>query len=138
MTGLPIVENCHGCGVCCLQMGFPTFMLPAKPLSDDEIDADPKLYERAKDPNIRKHLRDGHPGESYWHTLPENLRSELLAYWEDQSENINQIDGPCIWLDPTTRLCKHHEYRPRVCRDFDINSLVCRQWRSHYRDLIEQ
>ncbi len=26
--------------------------------------------------------------------------------------------SPCLWLDPHTKLCKHYEYRPQLCRDF--------------------
>ena len=59
MTHLPIVDDCHGCGVCCLQMGFPTFMLPAKPLTEVEIDADPELRQRAKEAFERAFYPEG-------------------------------------------------------------------------------
>lgn len=137
MTRLPIVEDCHGCGVCCLQMGFPTFMLPAKPLTEDEIDADPELRQRAVDPDIRQHLLDGHPGESFWHNLPQHLRLELEQFWEVHAGKTDSLNGPCIWLDQATRQCKHHEYRPHVCRDFDVGSIECQEWREHYRDRIK-
>lgn len=137
MKRLPIVEDCQGCGVCCLQMGFPTFMLPAKPLSQIEIDADPELRRRAEDPDIRQHLLEGHPGESYWHDLPQHLQLELQEYWELQPGRAGPVDGPCIWLDLVTRQCKHHEYRPRVCRDFEVGSTECQEWREYYRDRIE-
>jgi Fe-S-cluster containining protein len=137
MTGLPIVDDCHGCGVCCLQMGFPTFMLPAKPLTEVEIDADPELRQRAKDPDIRQHLLDGHPGESFWHNLPQHLRLELEEFWEVHAGKTDSLNGPCIWLDQVTRQCKHHEYRPLVCRDFDVGSIECQEWREHYRDRIK-
>lgn len=136
MSSLPIAQDCEGCGVCCFQMGFPTFMLPAEPLSECQIAADPELSQRAKDPEIRKHLLDGHPGESYWHELPKHLRDELTVFWETHADAKQDLNGPCIWLDPNTRQCKHHEHRPRVCRDFEIGNRECREWREVFREQI--
>ena len=136
MTRLPIAENCQGCGVCCMQMGFPTFMLPADPLTVAEIEADPALQKRAEDPDIRQHLLDGHPGESYWHELPDHLRQELETFWELHAGKTDQLQGPCIWLDLETRQCQHHEHRPQVCRDFEVGSRQCQEWRAFYRDRI--
>ena len=31
----------------------------------------------------------------------------------------------CLWFDLQTRLCKHHEYRPQVCRDYEIGGREC-------------
>src|SRR5687767_5424013 len=33
-------------------------------------------------------------------------------------------DRPCLWLGPDGR-CKHHAYRPSLCRDFDPGSRAC-------------
>ena len=54
----------------------------------------------------------------------------------DYGSDPQSFDGPCIWLDLDSRRCKHHEFRPRVCRDFEIGSSGCRQWRRYYRDKI--
>ncbi len=32
----------------------------------------------------------------------------------------------CVWLNPTTGLCRHYELRPQACRDFEIGSDLCR------------
>ncbi len=133
--------DCNGCGVCCLHMGYPAFILPQTPRTEAEIDADPKLKKLALDPRTRKRLLEGIPGEDYWHKLPEHLRDELNEFVSDYripaADNPDELDGPCFWLDPETRLCKHHEHRPNVCRDFDIGSKGCLDWRWHYADRIE-
>ncbi len=36
---------------------------------------------------------------------------------------------PCIWYDPRTRGCSHYEYRPQVCREFEIGSPDCLEFR---------
>src|SRR4051794_30635481 len=33
-------------------------------------------------------------------------------------------DRPCLWLSPDGQ-CKHHAYRPSLCRDFDPGSRAC-------------
>jgi len=33
---------------------------------------------------------------------------------------------PCVWLDQNSNRCLHYEFRPRACRDFQINSDLCR------------
>lgn len=111
-------------------------------MTDDQIDADPELVRLVKqDPGRRLDLQTGNPGESYWHAMPEDLRSEWEAFvagYEvpDYGDDLDSFDGPCFWLDLETRQCKHHQYRPQVCRDFDAGSSECHQWRDHYRDKI--
>ena len=106
---LPQVEDCQGCGVCCLHMGYPAFMDPV----ESSFDA------------------------RYWAALPDDLRDELIEVMDNyQPPAAGQLDGPCVWLDLDTRQCKHHEYRPQVCRDFPVGGSGCRSWRWHYRDRI--
>lgn len=141
-VSLPVVADCEGCGVCCFHMGYPAFILPRDPMSDDQIDADPKLVEQIKnDPRRRAELHAGNPGESYWHALPDELRSQWESFVADYQlpeygEDPKTFDGPCIWLDMETRRCKNHEHRPRICRDFETGSSECHQWRVYYTDKI--
>ena len=77
------------------------------------------------------------PDEAHWITLPSELKEQLQRYianYKTQSEG--ELDGPCIWFDTDTRRCKHHEHRPQVCRDFEVGSQDCLDWRAHYRDRI--
>jgi Fe-S-cluster containining protein len=103
---LPTVKNCDGCGVCCFHMGYPSFV-------DGTGDT---------------------PAESHWVRLPESLRLELVDYQSRYQQPADgQLDGPCFWLDRTTGLCRHHEYRPNVCRDFEVGCTDCLDWRKHYQ-----
>lgn len=46
--------------------------------------------------------------------------------WLDERDAIGQSDdAPCIWFDFDTRKCKHHDWRPNVCRDFDVGGEDC-------------
>lgn len=33
---------------------------------------------------------------------------------------------PCVWLDQNMNRCLHYDHRPQACRDFQINSDLCR------------
>jgi Fe-S-cluster containining protein len=32
---------------------------------------------------------------------------------------------PCIWQDPVTRKCIHHEHRPNICREYEVGGELC-------------
>lgn len=75
--------------------------------------------------------------EEHWQAMPEPLRIELLAYIAAYPPVPDgQLDGPCVWFDESRRRCRHHEHRPRVCRDFQIGGKDCLAWREFYRDRI--
>lgn len=106
---LPVIESCQGCGVCCMHMGYPAFMDPVEGSYDTD----------------------------YWQSMPDDVRDELVACMADYKRPADgELDGPCFWFDHETRQCKHHEHRPRVCRDFTIGEAGCRNWRWHYRHKI--
>lgn len=139
---LPVVSDCSGCGVCCFHMGYPAFILPRKPMTQDEIDSDERLAKKARaNPAFLQELLDGRPGESYWHALPEDLRADWVAFVEsyqtpEYGDSVDTFDKACIWFDMNSRQCRHHQYRPQVCRDFEAGSKQCQEWRNHYRDQI--
>ncbi|MEM7457722.1 MAG: YkgJ family cysteine cluster protein [Planctomycetota bacterium] len=131
--------TCTGCGVCCFHMGYPAFILPQAPLTAEEIDADPELKKLALHRGTKKILLEGNPGEDYWHTLPPDLKDELEKFVDNYDAPADgELDGPCFWLDMETRQCKHHEHRPRVCRDFEIGCSQCHDWRRTYQHRIIQ
>lgn len=110
-------------------------------MTESEIDSDPELSKLAKDSLRRKELLEGNPGESWWHILPDELKKPLLQHMEqwiqpDYDGTLESFDGPCIWLDMETRMCKHHQHRPNVCRDFETGCGDCLQWRKEYADKI--
>jgi Fe-S-cluster containining protein len=102
---LPIVTDCAGCDACCRHMGYPVFLHDSSSQADEEA----------------------------WTWMPAELKRSLLASIEDyQTPPDGQLDGPCLWLDTETGRCKHHEFRPQVCRDFQIGSRGCLDWRAVY------
>ncbi len=111
-------------------------------MSDAEIESDPKLRKQiALDPLRREELLAGHPGESYWHAMPVELKAQWEAHVAKYSTpkygvDPSTFDGPCIWLDMETRQCKNHEYRPRICREFETGSRECLEWRNYYSDKV--
>ncbi len=76
---------------------------------------------------------DKQPAEEYWTRLPVELKNRLLAYIANYDSPPNgELDGPCVWLDVDSGRCKHHEFRPKVCRDFRTGSRACLDWRAVY------
>lgn len=141
VTALPVVQ-CDGCGVCCFHMGYPAFVLPQQPLTESEIQSMEAQSGRPFSAARRRDLLTGRTGESHWHRLPEDLRDDWLKYvadyqTPDYGDSVDTFDGPCYWLDTQTRMCKHHQYRPNVCRDFETGNSQCLQWRDVYADRIE-
>ena len=95
---LPIVNgaSCEGCGACCQFVGHPMFLR----LVGADLHVDP-----------------------HYDDLPEELKSELDDYTEGLT--ANDWGTPCIWLDGSTKLCRHYEHRPEMCREFELGGDDC-------------
>lgn len=64
--------------------------------------------------------------------LPEKLKSEMMAWQKDK--HIKEASGDaCVWYDADTRLCKHHEHRPEICKDFVVGDMFCLNYRRIYQ-----
>ena len=139
---LPQITNCEGCGVCCLHMGYPAYMLPREPATEQQIAEREDLQQLLAVGWTKAELLAGFEGESYWHSMPDELRKEWLeftaAYESSRAGREDELDDACFWFDMQTRQCKHHEHRPKVCRDFETGSKPCLEWREHYHQLIEE
>jgi hypothetical protein len=62
--------------------------------------------------------------------MPAGLRAELTAYHHSLRAGGAGRDGlPCLWLDLETRRCRHYEWRPDVCRLFEVGCGPCLDWR---------
>lgn len=110
---LPTLSDCSDCGICCLHMGYPSYIIGSPPDSNGE----------------------GQPAEPAWSQLPEWLKEDLLAYIASYKAPADgQLEGPCVWYDPDRRQCRHHEHRPQVCRDFQVGGQGCVDWRAYYRE----
>ncbi|MCO8125410.1 YkgJ family cysteine cluster protein [Stieleria sp. TO1_6] len=117
MSELPVVD-CTDCGVCCQHMGFPAFNLMSQQLHAAESIDPTSLSPSAAADRLR------------WLQMPVELQQEILEAMDHyQPPSGGQLDGPCIWLDPSSKLCRHHQHRPQVCRDFPVGGIGCLQWR---------
>ena len=115
MTPLPLdtIPSCEGCGMCCTYVGVPPGFGKFYYGNADEL------------PSSVWTTPDG----ITWRTMPEEVRAELIDYnaavlagtVEDRTEEI----VPCLWFDETTRRCRHYEWRPRICRDFERGQPTC-------------
>jgi Fe-S-cluster containining protein len=101
---LPVV-TCDGCGACCNHMGSP-----------------PEILYR----------QDG--GLSRWgRGLPAAVRDELAAYVAAYGKvRLERDQGPCLWLDPVTKGCRHYEYRPEPCRELPVGGASCFSYRRQF------
>lgn len=78
----------------------------------------------------------GHPqfyrqnDDPLWRAVPEDLKQQINQH----VDSLVEIDlgQPCIWLDLDTLLCKHYEYRPQMCRDFELGNPHCHRLRESY------
>ena len=66
--------------------------------------------------------------------LPDTLAHGIREYLAGLNY---RDDGPCIWLDQTTKKCKHYEHRPGVCRDFNLGSESCHRHRANVGLTVE-
>ena len=56
-----------------------------------------------------------------------NVPDWMLESVHDRIRRDEQFELlACVWLDPQTLRCRHYEFRPQACRDFEIGSLLCR------------
>lgn len=63
------------------------------------------------------------PGEEVAQAVPD----EWLQPIRDRVAADQHFDMlPCVWLDLNSKRCQHYEHRPQACRDFEINSQLCR------------
>jgi len=90
-------------------MGYPAYITPRDPMTAEEIDSLEQQSGKKISTKRRKELQAGHPGESHWHNLPDDLKAELEAYIAgykipEYGQTLDTFDGPCIWLDMETRM----------------------------------
>src|ERR1700691_4762925 len=99
-SGLPIIDSCDGCGVCCLVVTHPPFY---------------SVFEEF--------------GEEAWERLKRERRDLLLEIVVDhrtrRADGSPLVGTPCLWYDQETRRCKHYEYRPLACREFEVGGEDC-------------
>lgn len=111
---LPVID-CEGCGLCCTHMGSPPGFAAAR-------------------------LHPGAEDYTLWLALPGELRQELTDYYTsvERGESIDRAAErlPCLWYDDATRKCRHHEFRPFVCRDLRVGGYSCLRIRDNHKDQL--
>jgi uncharacterized protein len=100
----PIIESCDNCGACCLVVTRPPF------------------YHVFHD-----------MGEAALERL-ERERPDLVAELEEDDQarraaGAPSYGTPCLWYDALARRCRHYEYRPLACHEFEVGSEDCRDAR---------
>lgn len=90
------VANCDGCGACCMGQNLV-------PLSDISL----ARLEGIAPPRI----------------VPTHLVAQLETIIRGPLSGCG--DEPCVWLNRGTGKCKHHKFRPDICRNFEVGSENC-------------
>ena len=103
LTG-PGPQDCTGCGACCQRNGSPPVLLNS-------------AY-----------------GHGEWHPfrkagMPPALIAEVDE-WFLGLRRGQEPGGVCVWYDAASRRCRHYQWRPQVCRDFEVGSTSCRHDRA--------
>lgn len=111
-------------------MGYPAFNLTIEQLSEAQT-ADAK---NAVDLALMSELSSVAQSDlDRWQGTPRELQDQVLGQMRSYlPPTRGKLDGPCIWLGDTTRLCSHHQHRPQVCRDFRVGGEGCLDWRKEY------
>ena len=105
-------ESCAGCGLCCEGIGSPV-----------------ALY------TSRSEFGERHPFR------PEGLPAELIAEIDEHFGGLYRGQEPqerCLWFDPAARQCRHYEWRPQICRDYELAGDACLLRRRQYRDELHE
>ena len=91
--------DCTGCGACCERNGSPPLLL-----------------------NSALGTSEAHP-----YRFP-GMPAALIAEIDDHFLGLHrgqEPPGPCVWYDAARQRCRHYEWRPQICRDFEIGSPSC-------------
>lgn len=102
----PAPTSCEGCGQCCQGIGSPVLLYAS-----------------------RKDFGESHPYR------PADLPVELIAEIDEHFSGLlrgQEPQGQCLWYDPARRSCRHYEWRPQVCKDYELAGRACLQLRRLY------
>jgi Fe-S-cluster containining protein len=72
-------------------------------------------------------------GEDAWERLKADrpdLLTALLADYRARRASGRPLSGtPCVWFEAETGRCRHYEYRPLACREFELGGQDCQDAR---------
>lgn len=64
--------------------------------------------------------------------IPVELQREVMEAQKHEAEWLAQ-GRPCIWWEPATGMCRHHDIRPNVCREYVIGEDLCLETREKWK-----
>ena len=59
---------------------------------------------------------------------PHDLPADLAAEIDDHFAGLFRGQEPqerCLWFDAESRACRHYEYRPQICREYELAGPQC-------------
>jgi Fe-S-cluster containining protein len=92
-------ETCDGCGLCCEGIGSPVALYATRPGFEANHPFRPA----------------GMP-----HELVREIDGHFLGLYRGQEPQER-----CLWFDAAARRCRHYEWRPQVCRDYELAGAAC-------------
>ena len=106
-----VPDSCEGCGLCCTGIGSPVLLYVSQP-----------------------HVAGPHPFRPAG--LPEELIREIDEHFLGLRRG-EEAQKQCLWYDADARRCRHYEWRPQVCRDYELAGVACLLRRDEERALLE-
>ncbi|MBX3435963.1 MAG: YkgJ family cysteine cluster protein [Planctomycetaceae bacterium] len=101
-------DTCDGCGLCCEGIGSPVLLYQSVPGHDGPHPQRP-------------------PG------LPQPLIEEIDLHFLGLLRG-QEPQGCCLWYDPVDRRCRHYDWRPQICRDYERGGDPCLRRRAEGRE----
>lgn len=65
--------------------------------------------------------------------IPPELQREMAEAIKIEAQ-LWALGQPCIWFEPSTGKCRHHEHRPNICREYEIGGELCLETRARWRE----
>jgi Fe-S-cluster containining protein len=62
-------------------------------------------------------------------TLEQALADNHAALFAGRTPDRVKEELPCLWFDAETLRCRHYDYRPPMCREFEVSEEDCLAWR---------
>jgi Fe-S-cluster containining protein len=91
--------TCESCGLCCEKIGSPVLIYAT-----------------------RAGLPEPHPFRPT--DIPQRLVDEIDAHFSGLFRG-QEPQRACLWFDSAARRCGHYEWRPQVCRDYELGGPAC-------------
>ncbi|MGD9856034.1 MAG: YkgJ family cysteine cluster protein [Planctomycetaceae bacterium] len=91
--------SCDGCGLCCEGIGSPVLLYQSLPGCDGPHPHRP-------------------PG------LPQSLIDEIDEHFLGLPRG-QEPQVCCLWYDPAAKRCRHYDWRPAICRDYELGGDAC-------------